>query len=262
MTGFAEAPDRPWPELINAAAPGLASGFLSAVMFRFEIDPIFWTGVSETPFLGLRTFPYPILIALCFAGAIALVSRRVLPRRWWTPPLLAGGIYLAGMLAIRSAVAVTDALRAPAGDIPALAAGGAVAGLIGATVMVLTVAALVPQLRSRGSLAVALAGLVTGPLLAVPFGVNEADLWRLALLFMPWQGAVTAALGWRIRANEGEAVPASTTITAQAGRLRPAAHHPSISRNRRGSGRARRGRACARAPASRRGRRHASAGRR
>lgn len=216
MTGFVEAPGRPWLGSIGVAAViGLVSGFLSAVMFRFEVDPIFWTGISETPFLGLPTFPYPILIALCFTGAVALVTRRVRHHRWWTPLLLIGGIYLAWMLAIRSAVAVNDVLRANWAEGIALAAGGAVAGLIGATVTLLTVAAVVRRLRSlRAFTIVGLAGLLTGPLLAVPFTVNEADLWRLALLFMPWQGAVTAALAWAIRLTESAAAPAAAVVVA------------------------------------------------
>jgi len=216
MTGFVEAPGRPWLESIGVAAVvGLASGFLSAVMFRFEVDPIFWTGFSETPFLGLPSFLYPILIALCFTGAVALVTRRVVQRRWWTPLLLIVGIYLAWILAIRSAVAVNDLLRANWAEGIALGAGGAVAGLIGATVTFLTVAAAAPRLRSPGAFAiVGLAGLLTGPLLAVPFTVNEADLWRLALLFMPWQGAVTAALAWAIRLRDSDAAPVVTTVAA------------------------------------------------
>jgi hypothetical protein len=71
MIGLSEAPGHPaLDSLGSAVALGLASGLLSALVFKFEFDPIFWIGLVD------RDFPYPILIALCFAGAVAIVVRR------------------------------------------------------------------------------------------------------------------------------------------------------------------------------------------
>lgn len=218
MAGFAEASGRPALDSIGtAAALGLASGFLSALIFKFEFDPIFWTGLVDQEFLGLRNFPYPILIALCFAGAVSLVIRSVASWRWWTPLLLAVGTYVAWVLAVRSALAVNEAIPSAAGKSLTLMGCGAVAGLVGATATVLTVMAVVPRLRSLRSVAtVGLAGMMTGPLLSLPFSVNDTVLWRLAVFFMAWQLAVAAALALSIRMSEraDDTAPAQADIAA------------------------------------------------
>lgn len=167
------------------AALGLASGLCSALV---GIDRALdgWRPVAALFGMHPGLLPVGCFFALAMALGATWAHRGA---------LAAGAIGIATLYAWSGAVHIAIRLQRNVGDDAHLIAAGLGAGAFGAAVVAAAFAMFTPALRTLQSVAfVAAVGAIAGLL----FSAGERGFVDRWVLFVVWQLAVAAAIGWRL----------------------------------------------------------------